>query len=183
MQAVLYANLAQFDEHYLEDPRIAHAVPPDLAAWFATPEGGWLRKQILDRNGGGMPPVSLVTAIRSYDQVVRYLAESDARLVFGSDTPATQSYGALPGFSGRLEMNHWIGAGVSEAQLFRALTIDNARAFGLDDEIGTIEEGKLAHLLLLHANPLKTVDAYDAIDVVVLRGVPIERDEVSALRK
>jgi hypothetical protein len=37
-------------------------------------------------------------------------------------------------------------------------------------------------LLLLHANPLESVDAYDAIDVVVLRGEPVERAELSALR-
>jgi imidazolonepropionase-like amidohydrolase len=182
LQAILYANLAQFDEKYLEDPRIAHAVPPDLAAWFPTPEGGWFREQMLSRNNGAIPPVPLVTSIRSYDQVLRYLAESDARLVFGSDTPATQSYGALPGFSGRLEMNRWIGAGVSEAQLFRALTIDNARVFGLDREIGTIEVGKLAHLVVLDSNPLESVAAYDSIEMVLLRGEPIERGELSAVR-
>ena len=181
LQAVLYANLALFDERYLEDPRVGHVVPPDLIAWFRTEEGGWFRRQILSRNGGAIPSVPIVTAIRSYDRIVRYLAESDARLLFGSDTPATGSYGTLPGLNGRLEMNRWIGAGVSLAQLFEALTIANARAFGLDNEVGTVEEGKVAHLLLMRGNPLESVDAYDTIEVVVLRGKPIERAELSAL--
>ena len=183
LQAVLYANLALFDESYLEDPRVGHVVPPDLVAWFRTEEGGWFRRQILTRNGGAIPTVPIVTAIRSYDRIVRYLAESDARLLFGSDTPATGSYGNLPGLNGRLEMNRWIGAGVSLAQLFEALTIANARAFGLANEIGTVEEGKVAHLLLMRSNPLESVDAYDTIEVVVLRGEPIERADLSALSK
>jgi imidazolonepropionase-like amidohydrolase len=41
-------------------------------------------------------------------------------------------------------MNNWIAAGVSEAKLFRALTIDNARALRLDKQIGTVEPGKTA---------------------------------------
>jgi imidazolonepropionase-like amidohydrolase len=127
--------------------------------------------------------VPILTAVRSYDRIVRYLAESHARLLFGSDTPATGSYGNLPGLNGRLEMNRWIGAGVSFGQLFNALTLDNARAFGLDDEIGTVETGKVAHLLLLQGNPLESVAAYDTIEVVILRGEPIERAELSALSR
>ena len=42
-------------------------------------------------------------------------------------------------------MDNWIAAGVSEAKLFRAMTIDNARVMRLDDEIGTIEPGKKAN--------------------------------------
>lgn len=183
MQAVLYGNLALFDERYLQDPRVEHIVPPGLLAWFATPEGGWFRDQILARNDGAIPPVPILTAVRSYDRIVRYLAESHARLLFGSDTPATGSYGNLPGLNGRLEMNRWIGAGVSFGQLFNALTLDNARAFGLDDEIGTVETGKVAHLLLLQGNPLESVAAYDTIEVVILRGEPIERAELSALSR
>ena len=183
VQAVLYANLALFDERYLEDPRVAQVVPPDLLAWFSTQEGGWFREQILARNGGAIPPVPVITAMRSYDRITRYLAESGGRLLFGSDTPATGSYGNLPGLNGRLEMTRWIGAGVSEAQLLRALTIENARAFGLENEIGTIEEGKVAHLLLLRGNPLESVDAYDTIEIVFLAGRPMERVLLSAVKQ
>jgi hypothetical protein len=39
----------------------------------------------------------------------------------------------------------------------------------------TIEAGKVANLLLLRANPLETVEAYDAIDLVIVRGRVIDR--------
>jgi imidazolonepropionase-like amidohydrolase len=77
-------------------------------------------------------------------------------------------------------MDNWIAAGVSEEKLFRALTIDNARMLGMDDAIGTVEPGKTANLLLLGANPLESVHAYDAIEMVFLHGEPIARETLSA---
>ena len=111
------------------------------------------------------------------------LAADGARLLFGSDTPSAPTYANPPGFNGLLEMRAWIGAGVSESQLLRALTIENAKAFGLDGDVGTIEEGKIAHLLLLRANPLEDVNAYDSIETVFLAGRPIDRNELSALNR
>ena len=60
------------------------------------------------------------------------------------------------------------------------MTIDNARLMRLDDEIGTIEPGKKANLLLLGADPLRSVKAYDAIETVFLHGRPITRETLSA---
>jgi imidazolonepropionase-like amidohydrolase len=108
-----------------------------------------------------------------------YLAQRDARLLFGTDTPSTPTYTNPPGLNGRLEMNNWIAAGASEAKLFRALTIDNARALRLDKQIGTVQPGKTASLLLLRTNPLDSVEAYDTIDIVFLHGRPILRAELS----
>lgn len=62
------------------------------------------------------------------------------------------------------------------------MTIDNARVMRLDAEIGTIEPGKKANLLLLGADPLKNVKAYDAIETVFLHGRPITREMLSARR-
>ena len=118
--------------------------------------------------------------IRHGAEVTRFLAERDARLLFGSDTPSAQLHTNPPGLNGRLEMDNWIAAGVSEAKLFRAMTIDNARVMRLDDEIGTIEPGKKANLLLLGADPLKNVQAYDAIETVFLHGRPMTRETLSA---
>jgi imidazolonepropionase-like amidohydrolase len=77
-------------------------------------------------------------------------------------------------------MDHWIAGGVAPDRLFRALTLDNARMFRLDDRIGTVEPGKLANLLLLNASPLENVKAYDAIETVILHGQPLRRSDLSA---
>jgi imidazolonepropionase-like amidohydrolase len=43
-----------------------------------------------------------------------------------------------------------------------------------------VEAGKRAHLLLLRANPLTGVAAYDTIEQVILGGRLIARDTLSA---
>jgi imidazolonepropionase-like amidohydrolase len=112
--------------------------------------------------------------------VTRFLAQNKARLLFGTDTPAAPIYTNPPGLNGFYEMRRWIAAGVTTQQLFRAATIDNARVMQLDHDIGTIEKGKRAHLLLLRANPLESVEAYNTIDAVFMGGRLIPRETLSA---
>ena len=70
-------------------------------------------------------------------------------------------------------------AGVSLQQILKAATIDNARMFHLDPQVGTIEPGKIANLILLGKSPLETVDAYDSIITIWIHGKPISRDSLA----
>jgi imidazolonepropionase-like amidohydrolase len=54
------------------------------------------------------------------------------------------------------------------------------RALGLDADIGAIEIGNSADLLLLRANPLAQADAFDTIEVVILDGEPLARSALVA---
>ena len=113
-------------------------------------------------------------------RTVNYLAERDARFLFGSDTSSTSTYGNPPGYNGYLEMKLLVEAGVSLRQLLVAATIANAEAFHLDDRYGTVVPGKIANLLLLEENPLESVEAWDTIHAIVLHGEWITRTSLSA---
>jgi imidazolonepropionase-like amidohydrolase len=102
------------------------------------------------------------------------------RLVFGTDTPSGPTYGNPPGLNGFLELERLAAARVPLPQLLRGATIEAAKAFHLDSLYGTVEPGKVANLLLLAANPLESVEAYDAIDLVVVRGMVLERSSLAA---
>ena len=89
-------------------------------------------------------------------------------------------YGNLPGLNGYLEMQQLQKARMSLTQIFEAATINNAREFKLESQLGTIEAGKIANLVLLKKSPLESVDAYDSIVTIWLHGKPMSRDSLAA---
>lgn len=173
---VIRGLAGQLDDTFFADPLLQHAYPAKLIAWYRSPEGGWFRRAEL----GDTPSGVFDRATESGDAVVAYLARSNARLLFGTDTPSAPIYTNPPGLNGFYEMRRWISAGVTPKQLFDAVTIENARLLRLDREIGSVEKGKKANLLLLRANPLEDVEAYNTIETVFLAGRPIGREELSA---
>jgi imidazolonepropionase-like amidohydrolase len=172
---------AYFDPEYLKMPEIPQIIPAPLLAWFNSPEGKWFRKEIDEDN---TPDAEVSEGfdrgpIRRVRQVVGYLATRNANFLFGTDTPSAPTYGNLPGLNGYLEMQQLHEAGLSLEQIFKAATINNAREFKLDSQVGSIERGKIANLVLLKTSPLKSVDAYDRIVTVWVHGRPISRDRLA----
>jgi imidazolonepropionase-like amidohydrolase len=178
---VLFGELDLFHKDYLARPELADAYPRALIDWYTNAENPFadqLRGSFRDRKLNA--DTEYAKTIGWDSQVTRLLAEADARLIFGTDTPSAWTYANPPGLNGRHEMDNWIAAGVSKEKLFHALTIDNARALHLEREIGTVEPGKRANLLLLGGNPLEGLDAYDKVQTVFLHGRPIPRASLSA---
>jgi hypothetical protein len=173
---VLYGLRAYVDPDYLHTPVLAKLLPPAMLAWLKTPEGAWFKEEVAEegetdeavRQGMEAP-------LRRQRQVVAYLASKNANFLFGTDTPSSPTYGNIPGLNGYLEMQNLRNAGLSLEQLFKAATINNARAFHLDKELGTIEAGKVANLVLMKESPLQDVRAYDTVDTVWVRGKPMAR--------
>lgn len=76
----------------------------------------------------------------------RQLYESGVMLTAGTD-------GANPWFLHR-ELELLAAAGIPPAEVLKISTRNAARALGVSSELGTIEVGKLADLVVLRANPL-----------------------------
>jgi hypothetical protein len=178
---VLYGLRAYVDPDYLNSPALASLLPPAMLAWLKTPQGNWFKQEVAEdgetdeavRHGMEAP-------LRRQRQVVAYLAGKDANFLFGTDTPSSPTYGNVPGLNGYLEMQNLRNAGLSLAQIFKAATINNARAFHLENDLGSIEPGKLANLVLMKESPLQDVRAYDSVHTVWVRGKPAARDSLAA---
>jgi imidazolonepropionase-like amidohydrolase len=112
--------------------------------------------------------------------VLKVLADYDANLLFATDTIIGQSYANAPGLSGYIDMKAWVKSGVSLNKILQAATINNAKAFNLEKSVGSIEIGKKANLLILNQNPLKTIEAYNDIEFVIINGQAIERESLAA---
>ena len=172
---VLYGLRAYFDPDYLKSPTLPKLLPPSMLAWFKTPEGNWFKQEIAGNEDDASLMKGLDAPLRRQQQVVAYLAGKDANFLFGTDTPSSPTYGNVPGLNGYLEMQDLYRAGMSLTQVFKAATLNNARAFKLDAELGTIEPGKVANLVLMKMSPLVDIHAYDSIAMVWVKGKQIAR--------
>jgi imidazolonepropionase-like amidohydrolase len=68
------------------------------------------------------------------------------------------------------ELQQLAAAGLSPAEVLRTATVNPARYFALDHQYGTVEEGKVADLILLRANPLLDVRNTQEIEAVIFNG-------------
>lgn len=183
---VLYGERDLHDPDYLQKPAIQRVLPESLLKWYSGDAGQQFRRQMASipyvkkmLSDDGWQAIDAVP-IKRVTEVLEYWAKHNGKLLFGSDTPSDMTYANPPGLNGRYEMQRWQQAGVSPQQFLRAATIENAEFFGLEREIGTIETGKQADLLLLSENPQQSFEAYDSIKWVISRGVAIDRADLSA---
>ncbi|MCC3860941.1 amidohydrolase family protein [Pseudemcibacter aquimaris] len=80
---------------------------------------------------------------------IKALYDAGANFAAGTDSPF------IPyGISQHFEMLMMAEAGIPNADVIRAATINVAKNIGVDDDLGTIEVGKLADMAILSANPL-----------------------------
>jgi imidazolonepropionase-like amidohydrolase len=66
-------------------------------------------------------------------------------------------------------------AGISNIGIIQIATLNGAKWLGKDDELGSIEEGKLADLVLLDADPSENINNAKMINMVIKDGKMIVR--------
>ncbi len=89
-------------------------------------------------------------------EFVKKMLEEDGRVGVGS-------HGQLQGLAYHWEMWAMASGGASAHDILRAATILGAEAIGFGTELGSIEEGKFADLVVLHSNPLD--DLRNTVDI------------------
>lgn len=72
-------------------------------------------------------------------------------LLAGTDMPG---FGTFPGISLHDELHLFVKAGLSPFEALKTATVNPSRYLGLEKELGTIERGKLADLVLLDETQL-----------------------------
>ena len=105
-----------------------------------------------------------------YDNLRRFVA-AGGTLALGDD------YGGVPGMPVGMpmaELLHWQAAGLSPQQIIEASTRGSARAIGREAELGTVEAGKLADLLVVRGDPLADLRALAKPLLVVHDGQIVE---------
>lgn len=95
---------------------------------------------------------------------------ADAILQAGGSV-ALGGHGEVQGLSSHWEMKLLADGGMSNHDVLRVATIMGAEAIGHDADLGTIEAGKLADLVVLSRDPLADIEATQDIEQVMRGGV------------
>lgn len=91
----------------------------------------------------------------------------NGNLLAGSDTPNPF---VIPGFSLIEELELLVSSGLKPYQALEAATYNAAQWLNVQSELGTIEEGKTANLVLLRKSPLESISHIRSLEAVTLNG-------------
>jgi imidazolonepropionase-like amidohydrolase len=122
-----------------------------------------LRRLFESANAGEIDPEAARAKVERGLRIVGELHRAGVPIVAGTDE-------GIPGHSLHREIELYVEAGMSPLDAIRSATAVPARAMGLDSELGTVEAGKRADLVVLDANPLERISNIRAVRWVVAGG-------------
>lgn len=104
----------------------------------------------------------------SHENMRRFI-RAGAKFSLGTDTPSFLNFQQQD--PNATEYRQMVEEGMSPMDAVIAATRNGAEALGLLDELGTIEAGKLADVIVVSGNPLADLDALRRVHVVIKGGV------------
>jgi len=107
-------------------------------------------------------------------QIVGAMQRAGVPILAGTDAAWYQPY-TYAGFSLHDELALLVRAGLTPMESLQTATINPARFLGMEKDLGTIEKGKIANLVLLDADPLADIHNTTKISKVFLAGKEFDR--------
>lgn len=112
-------------------------------------------------------------------EVVQLLHKAGVPFLAGTDTPP--GVFVFPGFSLHEEMQRFVAAGFTPLEALQTATLNPARFLHMEGQLGTVEKGKLADLVLLDANPLEDIRNTQKIAAVIANGRCFSRNDLQKM--
>ncbi len=110
-------------------------------------------------------------------EIVRILHERGVSLTAGSDLANPW---ITPGPALHRELELLVSAGIPPLDALSIATANGAKALGIIDEVGTVEAGKRADLVILTADPIQDIRNTRKIEGVIMQGRRFDPDSLLA---
>jgi imidazolonepropionase-like amidohydrolase len=123
----------------------------------------------LDANANKAHIVAQLPVLRNN---LKRVLDAGIPIAMGTDTGLR---GVVLGSASQMELLIYVEAGMTAEQALRSATVDAARMIGVYEELGSIEAGKLADLVVLSADPLEDIRNIRAIEAVYVNGVLLDQ--------
>lgn len=117
--------------------------------------------------------------VRDDEFSVDEIAGAAATLQRAGGLVGVGGHGELQGLGYHWEMWALAMGGMTPVEILRAATIDGAKIIGIAEDLGSIEVGKLADLVVLDANPLDAIKNTNTISHVMKNGDLYEGDTLT----
>jgi imidazolonepropionase-like amidohydrolase len=101
-------------------------------------------------------------------------------LLAGTDAGWVQPY-VYAGFSLHDELALLVRAGLTPMESLQTATINPARFLGMETDLGSIERGKIANLVLLDADPVADIHNTTKISAVFQAGKEFDRPALNQM--
>jgi imidazolonepropionase-like amidohydrolase len=123
-------------------------------------------------------PVSFKIQVWRIYRLVALAKRAKTEILAGTDTGDPY---VMPGAALEDELEQLVEAGLTPREALEAATLAPARFFEMEKEMGSIEKGKLADMVLLDANPLDDIRNVRKVQGVVSHGRYYSRKDLDGL--
>lgn len=115
-----------------------------------------------------------------YMETVGLMHKAGVQLMAGTDYPPFIELCA-PGLALHFELSTFAKVGLSPLAALQTATLNPAKYFDIEDDFGSIAEGRYADLLLLDADPLEDINNTRKIAAVISRGKYLDRQNLDQM--
>lgn len=157
----IYPDTIAFPER-LQDPQLKKDFPPDI----------WAEVQRSFENWHTLPYFQRTDREMSFrERGIKQFIESGAVMGMGTDSGTPMNFNTEALWR---EIKVHVDMGMSPQRAIAAATRINAHIIGRQNDLGTVEPGKLADIIVVKGNPLFNITALGHVEVVVKDGVVLK---------
>lgn len=159
------------DARAADDPRLKYILPMERGYWFPS-------NTDQDEARTAEEIVKLKRRFQRELELVRAMHRSGVKFMAGTDSSVPFIF---PGFSLHDELELLVASGFTPLEALQTATRNPAEFLGLLNDLGTIEKGKLADLVILEANPLENISNTRKIFGVVAGGRYLSKESLQMM--